>query len=496
MDSLPSRIEYWANTQPDKLALDDLKNQLSYGQLRKQMRAYMHLLEEAGVTRGNKVILSLPKSNDAVAALLAIMGTGAAYVPVDMNAPRARREAIWQDAGPQAAILVDAQDSLTAIPVICSSDVVSERLSSASFELHDDDDAYVLYTSGSTGKPNGVRISHGAINHFFYAANQCMDVDNRSVYLNTSALFFDASVIDVLHPLYHGSTVILSPELVLPEIFLKIIEQRHVSHMSSVGTTMNMIAESPGFDSRDLRSLRRYMAGAEVLNIRIVERWMMQCPNLFMINGYGPTEMTCVCLTYTFDRFRITEMGSSPIGYPLPGLLIHIDGDLEGDDRVGELWVCGPQQMSGYLNREQLNREKFKLLGGKRFYRTGDIVRQDMHGRISYVGRLDSQVKIRGYRIDLGEVESAYTLNTGVIAAVAAPIEHQKQGQCLVVAVETKGGLVDLEALNKEVSARLPRHMRPKQVFHFDAMPTKSTGKIDVRDVREKIQKRYMKLMA
>lgn len=484
-DNLPARISSWAKSQPNSVAVSDGDVCLSYSELFALAGKYKSALTDANVGLGDKVVLCLPKSSEAVAALLGILASGAAYVPIDPKTPVERQMLIWEDANPAASIVASNEFSFSSAPAFTPASISALHSDFTTADITQEHDAYVMYTSGSTGKPNGVRISHRAMTHFFSAVNTIMHVNCESVCINTSALVFDVSIVDLLLPLNCGARVFLGPSVFYPPLILDLIEREHATHMCGVGTTMNLLADSVDFSKKDLLSLQYLMTGAEVLSIATIERWLKKCPSLTVINGYGPTETTCVATAFLIDHSQIGLHKSYPIGFPLPGLLIHIDGTLdESNMMVGELWISGPQVLSGYLNKSDLDTKKIVNMNGLRYYRTGDMVRLDDRGILFFLGRIDDEIKVRGYRVHLDDVAHPYRSDPNIAAAVTVPVKHVVHGECLAIALSPIHKSVDLDVVHREASKQLPVYMRPYCFILMDEVPKTISGKIDVVAVR------------
>ncbi|MBO9497485.1 AMP-binding protein, partial [Thalassotalea sp. G20_0] len=325
-----------------------------------------------------------------------------------------------------------------------------------------ENDAYVLYTSGSTGVPNGVRISHRAMIDFFNAVNVYMGVEQRSRCLNTSAMYFDVSVVDTLLPLYQGASVWLSPEFPMPLRIIELIEQEQITHLCGVGSTQTVLTSTPGFEQRSWPHLKTIMTGAEVLNPKTMQQWIDVAPNVHILNGYGPTEATCVCTVFTINAANVDKYEAYPIGSPLAGISVLIDESNDSESEQGELWIAGSQLLTGYLNRPDLNENRIVVVNGTRYYRTGDLVERDDQGKLIFLGRCDDQVKVRGYRIHLDDVATPFRNQKEISDAVAVNIKHDQLGECLVIVVNTNSSSDRWAAVFESAKSLLPPYMRPK----------------------------------
>lgn len=493
MQTLAQRIIHWAAVQPEKLAVDDGTQAITYKELAHQAGSLAARLQSNGVTSGDRVVLLLPKSTNAVCAIIAVLSLGAAYIPADPDAPKQRLQSIVDDSEPKAIICsnhtADWFNTLCTINIDERSDAFTDNAQAhlTSLEGNAEHDAYILYTSGSTGVPNGVRISHRAMLAFFQAVNTYMGVNQQSRCMNTSALYFDVSIADLLLPLYMGASVWLGPSVPLPFRFIGLITNQKITHFCAVGSTLTMLAALPNFDKNNWPHLQTIMTGAEVLNPNTINAWLNSSPNATVLNGYGPTETTCVCTLFQINHENIHLHSSFPIGVPLPLVDAFIDknSDENSDEPgIGELCIGGPQVMNGYLNRKHLNDARLTRINHATFYRTGDKVRRDHNGNLIFLGRIDDQVKVNSYRVDLGDITEPFRSQSIVQDAVALVVKHTTYGECLAVVVKTRNEGENLESLLNLAAQALPHYMRPALIASIDAMPLSPSGKVNAKKVR------------
>ncbi|GAA0679600.1 amino acid adenylation domain-containing protein [Kitasatospora atroaurantiaca] len=486
-----------AHSAPDRCALAVPGRRVGYGQLFDEARGVAAGLQRRGIGSGDRVAVHGEKSIASVTAILGVLLSGAAYVPLDPAAPPARRRSLVEDAGAAAVLTARPKaDQLAAelgsvrapVPVLAVEDQTSLD-GWRDVTVGPDDLAYVLYTSGSTGRPKGVCIPHRALDAFFGAVSGLLDLGPEAVCLNTSALHFDVSVVDLLLPLVHGATVHLGPAVPLPGVLLDLIERERVTHMAAVGSTLTLLAQhGNGLTGRELGSLRRIMTGAEVLNPATVQAWLAAAENVEVVNGYGPTEATCLVVAEPIARREPGRTEPYPIGRPLPGVRIAFrapDGTVTADG-PGEILVSGAQVMTGYLNRPEEERAAFQEVEGTRYYRTGDLGHLRPDGVIAFAGRADDEVKVRGYRINLNEVRGAVESHPAVAQAFAAASPDERDGLALVCAVRlrTEGGATDAD-LVAHVAGMLPRYMVPRDFVFVPEFPALSSGKPDTVRLRE-----------
>ncbi|MEV5576184.1 amino acid adenylation domain-containing protein [Spirillospora sp. NPDC052269] len=423
------------------------------------------------------VALELPRSADMVIAVLAVLKTGAAYVPIDPDYPADRTAYMVWDAAP---IL-----TLTSIDV--DGDYSSENLG---VEISPDNPAYVIYTSGSTGRPKGVVIPHQNVVSLLHATQDWFSFGPDDVWTLFHSYAFDFSVWELWGPLLNGGRLVVVPYLTSrsPDEFLKLLAAEKVTVLNQTPSAFYQLMaadkENPGTDL----ALRYVVFGGEALELGRLDDWYSRhaedAPTL--VNMYGITETTVHVSYIALDRVRAANAYGNLIGVGIPDLRVYVlDERLQPvpPGVVGELYVAGAGLARGYLNRPGLTAERFvaDLYGtsgvpGGRMYRTGDLGRWRKDATLEYVGRADQQVQLRGFRIELGEVESALVRH-GTVADAAVVLRDEKLIAYAVPA--TPGTELDASDLRRFVSATLPPYMVPATVVTLDALPLTSNGKLD-----------------
>ncbi|PEG35664.1 non-ribosomal peptide synthetase [Mycolicibacterium agri] len=461
---------------PDKAALTFEGRSLTYRELDEAANRLAHMLTEHGARPGEVVALLLPRTDQAVVAILAVLKSGAAYVPIDPAVPAARLQFVLTDAKPIAAITTaDLADRLDATGLTVL-DVDDPRIdtyrSDALPPARPDDIAYVIYTSGTTGVPKGVAITHANVTQLLEHLDA--GLPPASTWAQCHSLAFDVSVWEILAPLLRGGRVVVVPDSVVraPEDLHALLIEEHVEVLTQTPTAV--AAMSP----EGLESLTLVTAG-EACPPEVVDRW---APGRVMINAYGPTETTmCVAISAPLQP----GPGVVPIGSPVPGAgLFVLDDWLRPVPAgvVGELYLAGHGVGVGYLDRSGLTASRFVACPfgghGERMYRTGDLVRWGADGQLEYLGRADEQVKIRGYRIELGEVQAALAAFDGVDQAVVIAREDRPGDKRLVGYIT---GTADPAALRADLARRLPDFMVPAVIMTIDAVPLTVNGKLDKR---------------
>ncbi|MGB8407916.1 MAG: amino acid adenylation domain-containing protein, partial [Mycobacterium sp.] len=473
--SIPGMFAQQAASTPDAVAISGDGRSLTYRELDEASNRFAQLLGGRGVGPGQRVAMLLPRSAGAIVTILAVLKTGAAYLPIDPALPPARIEFMLTDAAPFAAVttadlagLLDGFDG----PIVDVDDPAVAAPGSALTAPGPDDIAYVIYTSGTTGTPKGVAISHQNLTQLIAA--QDAGLPSEQAWSHWHSYAFDFSVWEIFSALLRGGRLVVVPESVASE--------PTEFHDLLVAEEVTVITQTPSaiavLDSRGLESTALVMGG-EACPAEVVDRW---APARVMVNAYGPTETT---IYVAISKPLAAGGGAAPIGSPAGGsALFVLDAWLQpvAPGVVGELYVAGAGVGVGYLHRTGLTAARFVACPfgapGQRMYRTGDLAYWGADGQLRYVGRADEQVKIRGYRIELGEVQTALAGLDGVVQAAVIAREDRPGDKRLVGYVT---GVVDPVEARAALAERLPGYLVPAAVMVLPELPLTTSGKLDTR---------------
>ncbi len=476
--SVPAAFANQVARTPELVALVCGQRSWTYRELDEAANRLAHLLVDHGAGPGQYVALLFPRSPEAIVALLAVLKSGAAYLPIDPAMPAARIEFLLRDATAIAVLTTkDLRPQLDGhgLPVIDADDPrIGAQPSTGLPGPAPDDIAHVIYTSGTTGVPKGVTVTHDNVTQLFDALEAGVPLTPEQVWSQFHSLAFDFSVWEIWGALLHGGRLVIVPEGVArsAEEFHALLVAEKVTVLTQ--TPSAVAALSPqGLESATL------VIGAEACPIEVVDRW---APGRVMVNVYGPTETTMWMLKSAPLK---PGSGAPPIGSPVTRAAAFVlDAWLRPVPAgvVGELYVAGAGVGVGYLRRSGLTASRFLACPfgepGQRMYRTGDLVYWGPDGQLRYLGRADDQVKIRGYRIELGEVQSALADLDGVKQAAVIAREDRPGDKRLVGYVT---GTVDPVEIRTQLAERLPRYMVPAAVVVIDALPVTVNGKLDAR---------------
>nr|WP_327533125.1 non-ribosomal peptide synthetase [uncultured Mycolicibacterium sp.] len=484
--SIPEVFARQVASTPQATALTFEDRSLTYGELDDAANRLANLLAILGAGPGESVALLVPRSDEAIVAMLAVLKTGAAYLPIDPSVPAARLEFMLSDAAPVAAITTaDLRARLdgAGVPVVevdDPDDDVAPGLhpNDALLMPSPDDIAYVIYTSGTTGVPKGVAVTHGNVTQVLAELPAELAAGPGQVWSQWHSLVFDVSVWEIWGALLHGSRLVIVPEAVAgsPDELRALLVSEGVGVVYQTPSAVGML--SP----QGLAGVTLVVAG-EACPTEVVDRW---APGRVMINAYGPTEATIYAAMSAPLR---PGTGVVPIGSPVPvGATFVLDEWLRPVPAgvVGELYLGGRGVGVGYVHRSALTGTRFVPCPfgapGSRMYRTGDLVRWGADGQLQYLGRADEQVKIRGYRIELGEIQAALADLAGVRQAAVIAREDRPGDKRLVGYVTGSAGeALDSARLRAALAERLPAYMVPAAVVVIEALPLTVNGKLDRR---------------
>ncbi|WIY00976.1 amino acid adenylation domain-containing protein [Amycolatopsis mongoliensis] len=488
---------------PHAIAVSGPAGELTYRELDQRANRLARLLVAHGAGPQRRVAVALPRSADLIAAMLAIVKIGSAYVPVDLGQPSERVAVLLADADPTVVITKDAPlpvdvGSPARTLVLAAPATRAELAALGEDDLVDENAlgsvsasnaAYVIYTSGSTGKPKGVVVTQADV-AMLAADRRFANAAHRRVLVH-SPHTFDAFTYELWVPLLNGGTAVLArhsgPDIAA---LAASISGGQVTAVFLTTRLFELIAqEAP----ECLAGVREVWTGGEAVPADAIRRVFAQCPETVVFDVYGPTETTVFATCH-----RMVPPGPVPdvvpIGRPLDGRHVHVlDNALAPvpPGGTGELYLAGIGLAQGYLNRPDLTAERFVACPfgapGERMYRTGDVVRREVDGTLVHRGRSDDQVKVRGFRIEPGEVEAALLGLPGVAQAAVVVREDVDGDKRLVGYVtETGAAAVDVDRMRRELTRTLPEFMVPSLLVAIDVLPLTANGKTDRRRLAER----------
>lgn len=492
---------------PDNIAVVYQGESLTYQELNtKANRLANYLLSTISpvtLRKGNLIGLCVDRSIDMLVSMLGILKTGCAYVPVDPSYPKARIDHILQDSGVSFVItqthLLDVIDFSDQFALCIDSVAVSHALEESDVEnipcqfivdkgseLGGQDTAYVIYTSGSTGKPKGSLLMHSGLCNLARAQQQAFHVEPESRVLQFASIAFDAATSEVFMALCIGAAVHLIPKSLTQSTdeLTDYVESESITHITLPPALL------PLLEVQRWQSVQDMVVAGEHCPLNIAKVWS---DGRRFYNAYGPSECTvCASIGEITPDNDVIHMGK-----PMAGVQLFVLDDslqLVPEGVAGQLYVGGRGVGKGYLNRPELNEEKFipspySRDPNAKIYATGDLVRWLSDGNLEFLGRIDHQVKIRGFRVELGEIETELAKQPSIQDCVVLPISDDQGNQQLVAYYVTNSDLTDdtrlqlssisVDDIRIALADSLPNYMVPAFYIALDEFPLTPNGKLD-----------------
>jgi amino acid adenylation domain-containing protein len=503
-----------AGRHADKIAVECAGNTITYRALEEESNRIAHLLRKAGVREGDRVGLFLHKSVETALGIFSILKAGAAYVPLDPNAPPPRIAYIIRNCGircllttaPKLAALVKDPAHAPSLDValflsgdaggasngttriLTRADAAGEPASVPRNDRIESDLAYILYTSGSTGDPKGVMITHRNSLTFVDWGHEIYGVGPDDHLSNHAPFHFDLSTFDLFVGVKGGATIHIVPEHMstFAGDLVKFIGTHRISVWYSVPSVLIQLTLHGKLAVGQFPHLRLLLFAGEVFPVKYLRKLMELLPHTQFHNLYGPTE-TNVC-TYHHVRTLAPDDTPIPIGIACENtevFAVDESGKRVGQGETGELLVRGPSVAKGYWGLPEKTARALDLRPDDSghldvCYRTGDLVVLEPDGTYRFVGRRDHMIKSRGYRIELGDIEAALYRHPSVKEAVVLPIPDEQIGHSLrAVVVPSESVRVSKGDLVAHCAQILPKYMIPQEFDLRDFLPKTSTGKID-----------------
>ncbi|MFI1012551.1 amino acid adenylation domain-containing protein [Streptomyces sp. NPDC020965] len=472
---------------------------LSYGQVRDRALRVAGALVAHGVRPGDAVSVHLPKGPDQIIAALGVLAAGAAYVPIGVAQPAARRERIETTGDVVLALCDDdavrGRSGVPAVGVTAAQAYVEPLAGPVAVDP--ESIAYVIFTSGSTGLPKGVEVAHAAAMNTIDCVNEHFGVTAGDRALGVSPFEFDLSVYDVFGLLSVGGCVVLPDDESRRDgqRAAELIRRHGVTVLNCVPTLLDVIlsggesaaAQGQGQGQGLGDSLRVVVLGGDWVGVDLPERLRRLVPDCRFAGLGGTTEAAIHSTVCEVTGPVPPEWKAVPYGTPLGNVRCRVVNEAGADcpDWVpGELWIGGRGVARGYRNDPERTADRFVAHAGERWYRTGDLARYRPDGSIEFLGRRDNQVKIRGYRVELGEVEAALRALPAVHRAVADVVGEGSRQLAAAVTPSGAGDASDAAAIREELAGLLPPHMIPERIEILAEFPLTSNGKPDRKAIR------------
>ncbi|MCY7963821.1 non-ribosomal peptide synthetase DhbF [Bacillus inaquosorum] len=486
--SLQDMFEKQAVLTPERIALicDDV--QVNYQELNEEANRLAHLLIEKGLGPEQFVALALPRSPEMVASMLAVLKTGAAYLPLDPEFPADRVSYMLEDANPSCIITTEEiaarlPDDLSVPQLVLDQAVTQEVVKCYSpdnpnVSVSLAHPAYIIYTSGSTGRPKGVVVTLKSLSNFLLSMQEAFSLGEEDRLLAVTTVAFDISALELYLPLISGAQIVIAQKETIrePQALAQMIEYFDINIMQATPTLWHALVTN---EPEKLRGLRVLVGGEALPSGLLQALHELHCP---VTNLYGPTETTIWSAAAFLEEGL---KGVPPIGKPIWNTQVYVlDNGLQPvpPGVVGELYIAGTGLARGYFRRPDLTAERFVAdpygPPGARMYRTGDQARWRADGSLDYIGRADHQIKIRGFRIELGEIDAVIAKHPDIEQA-AVVVREDQPGDKRLVAYVVAASAVDTAELRRYVGASLPDYMVPAAFVEMDELPLTPNGKLD-----------------
>ncbi|MRX41125.1 amino acid adenylation domain-containing protein, partial [Flavobacterium sp. LC2016-23] len=464
---------------PDNVAVVCKESNLTYSELNKKANQLAHYISSNySLNKGDIVGVFLPKSDNGIISLLAILKLGAVYLPIDTHYPQERIDYLIKDSGLKL-LITDSVTDLHNCKTVALQSVNFDRNSDENINtvISPKDLAYVIYTSGSTGQPKGVLIEHTSNINMSLDQISFFDVRKEDKIVWFASVAFDASISEIMMSLYSGATLCIPTEEVIKDkdLFVSFLKETKATVVTFPPSYLGLLSE------QDISGLRCVITAGEPANptkaIAVVQS------GIDYYNAYGPTECAVCVSIYKlsendFDKTVI------PIGKPISNTKIYILDEAFKPVPIGvagKIYVSGAGVGRGYLNKPELTQEKFianPFQAGERLYDTGDLGCWLSDGNIEFLGRKDFQVKIRGYRIELGEIENTILKYSDDLKQVVVEVKENNQEKVLAAYLVSTAP-VDKSELRSFLQHALPDYLVPGFYIVLDKLPLTPNGKID-----------------
>ena len=496
--SIPYRIEMWAQQQPESIAVYCDGQVLTYESLNNRANQLAHHLIDEGVLPETIVGIYLDRSPELITAVLAVLKTGAAYLPLDPSYPQSRIDYMLEDTG--AAFVISSSDRRRQLKVESSriitiddpaSSISKRPLYNPGIEPAPSSLAYVIYTSGTTGRAKGVMVEHHSLANAYSAWEEAYELSQADTHLQMASFSFDVFTGDFARGLCSGAKLVLCPRDILmsADKLFELIQVEGVNCAEFVPVVLRGLLSFLRKEGKRLDQMRLLICGSDSWFMDEYNDCRMYLgQNTRLINSFGVTEATIDSSYFENNQDDYPANHLAPIGKPFRNMqLLVLDAHLQPVPVgvVGELYIGGEGVARGYWNNIELTSERFLASpfhpeNGNKIYKSGDLARRLTDGNLELLGRIDHQLKIRGYRVEPGEIETVIKRYRGVgEAAVIAWNDSQNSNELAAFIATINGESIELDQLRKFLKKRLPEYMIPSSFNLLETMPLTPAGKID-----------------
>ncbi|MEL6441868.1 MAG: amino acid adenylation domain-containing protein [Cyanobacteria bacterium J06621_8] len=520
-------FEAQVERSPDALAVVYQGDKLTYDELNRKANKLARYLQELGIKPEALVGICLDRSLEMIVSVLGVLKAGGAYLPLDPNYPQERLRFILDDAG--VSVLITQEQLAKELPEQNAEIVLLERdfsvISQMSAEnlaasTTPDNLAYTVYTSGSTGQAKGVQVIHRSLVNAYQGWSDAYQLETLKSHLQMASFSFDVFSGDWIRALGSGAKLVLCPRdyLLEPARLYQLIQEEEIDSAEFVPAVLKNLADYLASTQQNLHRLKLLVVGSDTLYVKDWQRFRDFCgEETRLINSYGVTEATIDSTYFESTTVELAQEDVVPIGKPFGNTQVYIlDKQLQpvAIGVPGELYLGGVGLSRGYLNRPELNEEKFinnpfslnsdssspfpesptgitspiphspfPISHSPLLYKTEDLARYLPDGNIEFLGRIDNQVKVRGFRIEVGEIEAVLRSQPQIKEAVVIAREERLGNRYLAAYVVTQSGTINSNDLRELIKHKLPEYMVPGAFVFLDTLPLSPNGKIDRRSL-------------
>ncbi|MBA4055168.1 MAG: hypothetical protein C0490_10685 [Marivirga sp.] len=487
------QFESQVNETPDSVAVEGEQQTLTYDQFNKRANQMARYLRANGVGKQDAVGMFLPRSEDMMICIYAVLKLGAIYLPLDIHNPVIRNDYMLSNSAAKYVLQGEEQyhsESFEGIQLpIKGIDLNHYSDININEALGEEDIAYIIYTSGSTGKPKGVPIRQNALHNRLNWMQKEYPISLKDKILHKTRTTFDVSLWEIFWWAITGSSVYVLPdgkERDMKEI-IEVVEDRKITVMHFVPSALTYFLNAIENSAPSLASLKRVFSSGEALPVACVSQFkdiLLKSNATDLVNLYGPTEATIDVTRYDCFTDRISQV--IPIGKPIDNIKMFIvdqNNQLLPFGIRGEISIGGIGVFDGYLNNQELT-ERVLIINpvdsNSKIYKTGDLGYWNENGEIQYLGRLDNQIKVRGFRVELEEIEYYIQQIPGVIRAIVALYQHDAQEhQIVAVILKSDTELFQAQYYKDELRRKLPEYMIPTRFLELNTLELTNHNKLD-----------------
>ena len=493
--SIAQTISFWAIETPSAIAIKDGNIQLSYAELEEKTTILANILSQNfSIIAGDLIAISMERGVSLIVAMIAVIKCRATYIPIDQYKPPLWIQEVLSESKPKIVLTDSVNFKNINYPKKLNLSTLEYELEKCFLNNNpkDTDACYVIYTSGTTGSPNGVFVNNRNLINLLSVSNMIYSFSESDTWCLFHSYSFDFSVWEIWGALAFGGRLVIAPHFTCrsPKDFYKLIKKEEITILNQTPSAFYPL-QHEFIENDSTEKLKFVIFGGDRLDCSCISPWLnyfgYDKPKLF--NMFGITETT---IHVTYHKIALTELGISPIGFPLPSFdikLLDDDKNLVSDGEVGEITITGPCVTAGYRFNQKLTSSRFipDSCGTLRYY-SGDLARFDKKIGYVYIGRKDQQIKFNGYRIEIGEIESAINKQDNVSqSAVVFDKKNPNAQKIIAYVILNQEKSFNTSQLRKSLRQLIPYYMLPTKIIVIKSLPLTTNSKVD----REKLLSLY-----